>query len=75
MKVLGRVNFRNVFSSWAAPENGKAAGQGDFLEERCEAAILPKQRMHGTRHSLRRRCHDGCALLGGVSLITSDILV
>ena len=68
MKVLGRVNFRNVYSSWAAPENGKAAGQGDFLEERCEAAILPKQRMHGTRHSLRRRCHEVVHCLGELVL-------
>lgn len=56
VKVLRRVNFRDVFGSWAAPEGGKPAGQDGHLEERHEAAILPKQRLHGTRLSLGRWC-------------------
>lgn len=54
VKVLRGVNFRDVFGSWAAPEGGKAVGQDGHLEERREAAILPKQRLRGTRLSLGR---------------------
>lgn len=69
------MTFRDVCGSWAAPEGGKAAGQGGHPEERCEAAILPKQRLRGTRHPSGGGVHHGCALLERVRLITSDILL